>query len=69
MAHRRSFLLQNHYFQLEYVVNSIIPEKEDNTCDFLIVPPDLGAITDEEEGPEDDLVTQALPRVVPGTIK
>ncbi|KAL3266965.1 hypothetical protein HHI36_011114 [Cryptolaemus montrouzieri] len=69
MAHRRSFSLQNHYFQLEEAVNSIIAEENDNAYDFLIVPPDPGAITDEEEGPEDDLVTQALPRDVPRTIE
>ncbi|KAL3267920.1 hypothetical protein HHI36_007058 [Cryptolaemus montrouzieri] len=69
MPHRRSFLLQNHYFQSEEAVNSIIAEEDDNAYDILIVPPDPGAITDEEEGPEDDLVTQALPRDVPGTVE
>ncbi|KAL3275328.1 hypothetical protein HHI36_020095 [Cryptolaemus montrouzieri] len=69
MAHIRSFSLQNHYFQLEEAVNSIIAEVDDNAFDFLIVPPDHGAITDEEEGPEDDLVTQALSRDVPGTVE
>ncbi|KAL3289903.1 hypothetical protein HHI36_023288 [Cryptolaemus montrouzieri] len=69
MAQRRSFSIQNHYFQLEEAVNSIIAEEDDNAYDFLIAPPDPGAITDEEEGPEDDFVTQALPRDVPGTVE
>ncbi|KAL3269716.1 hypothetical protein HHI36_008776 [Cryptolaemus montrouzieri] len=69
MAHRRSFLLQNHYFQLEEAVNSIIAEEDDNAYDFLIVAHDLGAITDEEEGPEEDLVAQALPRDVPRNVE
>ncbi|KAL3278951.1 hypothetical protein HHI36_016469, partial [Cryptolaemus montrouzieri] len=38
-----------------------------NSYDFLIVPPDPGAITDKEEGLEDDLVIHALPRDVSGT--
>ncbi|KAL3277606.1 hypothetical protein HHI36_012948 [Cryptolaemus montrouzieri] len=63
VAHRRSFPLQNHYFQLEEAVNSIIAEEDDNAYVFP------GAITVEEEGPEDDLVTQALPRDVPGTVE
>ncbi|KAL3277070.1 hypothetical protein HHI36_012431, partial [Cryptolaemus montrouzieri] len=46
-------------------VNSIIAEENDNAYDFLIVPPDPGATTDEEEGTEDDLVT----RDVPGNIE
>ncbi|KAL3285029.1 hypothetical protein HHI36_019156, partial [Cryptolaemus montrouzieri] len=49
--------------------NSIIAEVDDTAYDFLIVSLDPGAITDEEEGPEDDLVTQALPRDVPGTVE
>ncbi|KAL3265475.1 hypothetical protein HHI36_009679, partial [Cryptolaemus montrouzieri] len=69
IAHRRSSSLQNHYFQLEEAVNSIIAEGDDNAYDFLIVPPDPRPITDEEEDPEDDLVTQALPRDVPGTVE
>ncbi|KAL3288504.1 hypothetical protein HHI36_002945 [Cryptolaemus montrouzieri] len=69
MAHRRSFSLQNHYFQLEKAVNSIIAEEDDNAYDFLIIPPDPDAIPDEEEGPEDDLMTRALPRDVPGTVE
>ncbi|KAL3265714.1 hypothetical protein HHI36_009917 [Cryptolaemus montrouzieri] len=64
MAHRRNFSLQNQCFQLEEVVNYIIAEEDDNAYDFLIVPPDPGEITDEEEGPEDDLVTQALPAAI-----
>ncbi|KAL3267350.1 hypothetical protein HHI36_011481, partial [Cryptolaemus montrouzieri] len=35
----------------------------------MIVPRDPGTITDEEKGPEDDLVTQALPRDVPGPVE
>ncbi|KAL3266255.1 hypothetical protein HHI36_010435 [Cryptolaemus montrouzieri] len=58
MAHRRSFSLQNHYFQLEEAVNSIIAEEDDNAYDFLIVPPDPG-----------DLVTQALSGDVPGNVE
>ncbi|KAL3287604.1 hypothetical protein HHI36_002074 [Cryptolaemus montrouzieri] len=46
MAHRRSFSLQNHYFQLEEAVNSIIAEEDDNAYDFLIVLLDPGAIRD-----------------------
>ncbi|KAL3278154.1 hypothetical protein HHI36_013497 [Cryptolaemus montrouzieri] len=69
MAHRRIFLPQNNYFQLEEAVNFIIAEEDDNAYDFLIVPADPDAITDEEEGPEDDLVTQALPKDVPGTVE
>ncbi|KAL3282849.1 hypothetical protein HHI36_006010 [Cryptolaemus montrouzieri] len=57
MANIRRFLLQNHYFQLEETVSSIIPEEDYNAYDFLIVPPDPGAITDEEVSPEDDLAT------------
>ncbi|KAL3269801.1 hypothetical protein HHI36_008860 [Cryptolaemus montrouzieri] len=69
MAHRRRFSLQNHYFQLEQDVDSIIPKEDDNAYDFLIVPPGPGAITDEEEGFEDDLVSQAFPRDIPGTVQ
>ncbi|KAL3282497.1 hypothetical protein HHI36_005679, partial [Cryptolaemus montrouzieri] len=69
MAHRRSVSLQNHYFQLEEAVNSIIAAKDLNAYEFLNIPPDPDATTDEEEGPEDDLVTQALPRNVSGTVE
>ncbi|KAL3266629.1 hypothetical protein HHI36_010792, partial [Cryptolaemus montrouzieri] len=68
MANRRSFSLQNHYFRLEEKVNSIIAEEDDNAYDIVIVPPDPGEITHEEEGPGDDLVTQAFPRDVPETV-
>ncbi|KAL3285711.1 hypothetical protein HHI36_000241 [Cryptolaemus montrouzieri] len=57
------------FFQLEEAVNSIIAEEDNNAYDFLIVPPDPGAISDEEEFSEDDLVTQALPRDVSGTVE
>ncbi|KAL3288121.1 hypothetical protein HHI36_002570, partial [Cryptolaemus montrouzieri] len=65
MAHRQSFSLLNHYFQSEEEVECIIAE----AYYFLIVPPDPGAKIDEKEGSEDDLVTQALPRDVSGTVE
>ncbi|KAL3270171.1 hypothetical protein HHI36_009228 [Cryptolaemus montrouzieri] len=69
MAHRRRILLQNYYFQSEEAVYSVFAEEDDNAYDFMIVSPDPSAITDEEVGPEDDFVTQALSRDAPGTVE
>lgn len=66
---RDDYSIQNNYLRLEEAVNSIIAEEDDDEFDLLVVPPEPGAVTDEEEGPEDDLVTHALPRDVPGTIE
>ncbi|CAG4990114.1 unnamed protein product [Parnassius apollo] len=36
---------------------------------MAIIPPDPSVVTDEEEGPDEDMVTYMLPRDVLGNIK
>lgn len=56
------------YLGLEEAVNAIMAEDTDAEYDVVIIPPDPGVVTDEEEG-EDDLQTSDLPRDVPGTLE
>lgn len=67
MANRRS----KNYFGLEEAICDIISQDNENdvTYDVVMLPPDLDVLTDEEEGGDDELYENKLPRDVPGNIE
>lgn len=67
MANRRN----KNYFGLEDAIHDIISQdsEDDVTYDVFMLPPDPDVITDEEEGGDDDLYGNKLPRDVPGNIE
>lgn len=71
MAKRDTFTYNKNYFGLEEAIHDIISQDSDAdaTYDVLILPPNPGVITDEEEGEDDDLYGSKLPRDVPGNIE
>lgn len=71
MANRYTFTRNKNYFGLEEAIQDIISQdnEDDATYDVFMLPPNPGVITDEEEGGDDDLYGNKLPRDVPGNVE
>nr|XP_034824577.1 piggyBac transposable element-derived protein 2-like [Maniola hyperantus]XP_034832956.1 piggyBac transposable element-derived protein 2-like [Maniola hyperantus] len=69
MSKQQIFLARNNYKGLEEAVDAILHDSDDDEFDLAIIPPDPSALTDEEEGADEDMVSSFIPHDVPGTIE
>lgn len=70
MMSSKRFKVCNAFNGLEEAVNAILEDSDsDSLYDFAIIPPEPSVLTDEEEGGDEIMVAEDLPRDVPGNIE
>lgn len=68
---KRSFNVRNDYQELEEALENILAEDDDPdvSYDLVAIPPNPSVLTDEEEGDEDNIQQNILPRDIPGRVE
>lgn len=63
------FTARKSYRGLEEAIEAVLLDSDDDDCDLAIIPPDPSALTDEEEGADEDMAGCFMPQDVPGNIE
>ncbi|CAH2095725.1 unnamed protein product [Euphydryas editha] len=66
---KQRFTAQTSYRGLQEAIEAVLQNSEDDECDLAIIPSDPSALTDEEEGADEDMAACPIPQDVPGTIE
>lgn len=66
---KQRFTAQTSYRGLQEAIEALLQDSEDDECTLAIIPPDPSALTDEEEGADEDMAACTIPQDVPGTIE
>ncbi|XP_022818327.1 piggyBac transposable element-derived protein 3-like [Spodoptera litura] len=67
---KRVFTKSNDYKGLEDALAALVSDSDDGEeYELVTIPPEPSCLTDEEEGDEDELVQNNLPRDVPGRVE
>lgn len=66
---KRTFSSVNEYCGLEEALNAVMLEEDDASIDLVTLPPEPSVLTDEEEGDEDNIQSNTVPRDIPGRIE
>lgn len=66
----RQFEVSDNYHGLQEAVDAIMAEEDsDVEFDIVALPPEPSILTDEEEGDEDNIFTNDMPRDIPGNVQ
>ncbi|XP_022827111.1 piggyBac transposable element-derived protein 3-like [Spodoptera litura] len=66
---KQLFTGQNSFRGLQEAIEAVIQYSDDDDCDLAIIPPEPSALTDDEEGADEDMTTVCMPQDVPGTLE
>lgn len=67
---KRTFSSHNDYLGLQEALDAVMLEEDDVTeIDLVALPPEPSVLTDEEEGDEDHIQSNAIPRDIPGRVE
>lgn len=66
---RRVFSGGNEYHGLQEALEAVMDEDDGAEIDLVVIPPEPSVLTDEEEGDEDNIESNTVPRDIPGRVE
>ncbi|KAL4720264.1 hypothetical protein ACJJTC_003400 [Scirpophaga incertulas] len=62
---RRVFNAGNEFHGLQEALEAVMNEDDGSELDLVVIPPEPSVLTDEEEGNEDNIESNTVPRDIP----